>query len=44
MGNLLLAFVMMWTYLTVSQLIIIWSGNLPKEIGWYLHRVAGGWR
>ena len=44
LGNLLLAFVMMWAYLTVSQLIIIWSGNLPKEIGWYLHRVAGGWR
>ena len=44
LGNLLLAFVMMWTYLMVSQLIIIWSGNLPKEIGWYLHRVAGGWR
>ena len=44
MGNLLLAFVMMWAYLTVSQLIIIWSGNLPKEIVWYTHRVAGGWR
>ncbi len=44
LGNLLLAFVMMWTYLTVSQLVIIWSGNLPKEIGWYLHRVAGGWK
>ena len=44
LGNLLLAFVMMWAYLTVSQLIIIWSGNLPKEIVWYLHRVAGDWR
>lgn len=44
LGNFLLAFVMLWTYMTVSQLIIIWSGNLPKEINWYLHRMAGGWR
>jgi hypothetical protein len=44
LGNFLLAFVMMWAYLAVSQLIVIWSGNLPKEIGWYLHRVAGGWK
>ena len=44
LGNFLLAFVMMWAYLAVSQLIVIWSGNLPKEIGWYLHRVSDGWK
>ncbi len=44
LGNFLLAFVMLWAYLTVSQLIIIWSGNIPREVPWYLHRVAGGWR
>ncbi len=44
LGNLLLAFVLLWTYLMVSQLIIIWSGNLPREILWYLHRSAGGWK
>ncbi len=44
LGNFLLAFVMMWAYLAVSQLIIIWSGNLPSEIGWYLHRVSDGWK
>jgi hypothetical protein len=43
-GNLLLAFVMIWAYLEFGQLLIIWSGNLPNEISWYLHRVAGGWR
>ena len=43
-GNLLLTFVLLWTYLMVSQLIIIWSGNLPREILWYLHRSAGGWK
>ena len=44
LGNYLLAFVMMWAYLTVSQLIIIWSGNEPREISWYIHRTAGAWR
>jgi hypothetical protein len=42
-GNLLLAFVMLWAYIAVSQLIIIWSGDLPEEIVWYLERVQGGW-
>lgn len=44
LGNLLLAFVMLWAYMAVSQLIIIWSGNLPREISWYLHRSTGGWK
>jgi hypothetical protein len=43
-GNLLLAFVMMWAYLAFGQLLVTWSGNLSAEISWYLHRVAGGWR
>ena len=44
LGNFLLAFVMMWAYLTVSQLIVVWSGNEPREISWYLHRTAGAWK
>jgi hypothetical protein len=44
LGNILLALTMTWAYLAYSQLIIIWSGDLPHEISWYLHRVAGGWR
>jgi hypothetical protein len=44
LGNLLLAFTMMWAYLAFGQLLIIWSGNLPHEISWYLHRISGGWR
>jgi hypothetical protein len=43
LGNLLLAFVMLWAYLSFSQLLIIWAGNLPEEIPWYLHRIGGGW-
>jgi hypothetical protein len=44
LGNLMLAFVMFWTYVAFSQLLIIWSGNLPHEISWYLHRSSGGWK
>jgi hypothetical protein len=43
-GKLLLAFVMLWAYFQVSQLIIIWSGNLPEEVPYYLARTAGGWK
>jgi hypothetical protein len=44
LGNLLLAFTMLWAYFAFSQFIIIWSGNLPEEISWYLARTTGGWR
>jgi hypothetical protein len=43
LGNLMLAFVMIWAYLAFSQLLIIWAGNLPDEIPWYLRRISGGW-
>jgi hypothetical protein len=43
-GNLLLAFTMLWAYLEFGQLLITWSGNLPHEISWYLNRVTAGWR
>jgi hypothetical protein len=43
-GKLLLAFVMLFTYLSFSQFIIIWSANLTEEIPWYLARVRNGWR
>ncbi len=43
-GNLLFAFIMLWAYFSVSQLIIIWSGNLPEEITWYMHRLRGSWQ
>jgi len=43
LGNLLLAFVMLWAYVTFSQYLIIWYGNLAEEVPWYLHRTQGGW-
>lgn len=44
LGNLLLAFVMFWTYVVFMQFLIIWSGNLPEETPWYLRRIHGGWQ
>jgi hypothetical protein len=46
LGKLLLAAVMVWAYFSFSQLLIIWSGNLPEEIPWYLERFEKGtqWR
>jgi hypothetical protein len=43
LGNLLLAFVMIWTYMNLSQFLIIWAGNLPEEVPWYLRRTENGW-
>jgi hypothetical protein len=43
LGNLLLAFVMLWAYLSFSQFLLVWVENLQHEIPWYLHRMNGGW-
>ncbi len=43
LGKFLFAFVMLNIYLTFGQWLIIWSGNLPNEINWYLDRIRGGW-
>jgi hypothetical protein len=43
LGKLMLAFVMLWAYLSFSQFLIIWSGNLPEEIPWYVRRTTGTW-
>ena len=43
LGNLLLGALMFWAYVAYSQFLIVWSGNLPREAAWYLHRNAGGW-
>ena len=42
-GNLLLTFTMLWAYLSFSQYLIIWSGNMQDEIPWYVSRASGGW-
>jgi hypothetical protein len=44
LGNLILSFVVFWTYVSFGQLLIIWAGNLPHEIVWYRHRIGGNWK
>ncbi|HEX4963852.1 MAG TPA: hypothetical protein VF173_23710 [Thermoanaerobaculia bacterium] len=42
-GKLFFAFVMLWAYFSFSQFLIIWAGNLPEEISFYLPRMRGAW-
>jgi len=43
LGKLMLAFVMLFAYFSFSQWLIIWAGNLPDEISFFLNRIRGGW-
>ena len=43
LGSLLLAFIMLWAYMSFSQFLLIWYGNLSEEVPWYLRRLSGGW-
>jgi len=43
LGKFAFAFVMLNIYLCFAEFLIIWSGNLPDEIPWYLNRIHGGW-
>jgi hypothetical protein len=43
LGKLMFAFVMLWAYFSFSQFLIIWSGNLPEEIPWFIERMRGVW-
>ena len=41
LATLMCAFVVLWAYMSFSQFLIIWAGNLPEEISYYLHRRTG---
>jgi len=43
LGKFTFAFVMLNMYLAFAQFLIIWSGNLPEEIPWYMNRINGHW-
>jgi hypothetical protein len=43
LGKLILAFVMLYAYFSFSQFLIIWAGNLPEEIPYYLERLRNNW-
>jgi hypothetical protein len=44
LGKLMLAFVMLWAYISFTQFLIVWAGNLPEEIPFYIQRLSGGWQ
>jgi hypothetical protein len=44
LGKWLFALVALWAYLMLSQFLIIWSGNLPEHIIWYLRRSDAPWK
>src|SRR3954466_2628491 len=44
LGKLILALVMLYAYFSFSQFLIIWAGNLPEEIPYYLERMHNGWQ
>jgi hypothetical protein len=43
LGNLLMAFVMLWAYISFSQFLIIWSANTAEEAPYYVLRTGGAW-
>lgn len=44
MGSLMLAFTLFWSYTSFSQMMLIWIGNLPEEIPFFLKRSNNtGW-
>jgi hypothetical protein len=43
LGNLLLTLVILWSYMSFAQFLIIWSGNLNEFIPWYVNRRGGLW-
>ena len=43
LGNMLLTTTMLWGYVALSQFLIMWSGNLPEEVGYYFKRQRGVW-
>jgi hypothetical protein len=44
LGSLMLAFVIIWAYLSFSQFLLIWSANITEEVPWYLERLNHGWQ
>lgn len=43
LGNFMLTFVMFWAYVSFSQLLITWAGNLPEEIQFFVRRLSDYW-
>lgn len=44
LGNVMMAGILLLGYMAFSQFLVIWMGNLPEEIRWYLVRTRDGWQ
>jgi hypothetical protein len=44
LGNLLLMFVLAWSYLAFMQYLTVWIADLPAETAWYIPRTLSSWR
>ena len=44
MAKMIFAFTVWWAYIGGAQYFLIWYGNIPEEIGWFLHRWDHGWK
>lgn len=44
LSSLLLAFLMLWAYLSFSHFLIMWTGDLPGEAAFYVARNEGVWK
>ena len=41
---LLLSVILLWTYVHAMQYIVIWAGDIPDEVVWYIKRSSDGWQ
>ncbi|HUB08106.1 MAG TPA: hypothetical protein VMB50_13945 [Myxococcales bacterium] len=44
LGKLLFAAVCFWAYIAFTQYLLVWIGNEPDEITWFVERTEGGWK
>jgi hypothetical protein len=43
LGTMMLAFSTFWGYIWVCQYLLIWYGNIPEEVTYYMVRSSGPW-
>ena len=44
MGKFMFGFIMFWSYIAFSQLLLYWYGNIPEETFWFAVRLKDGWQ
>ena len=42
LGKYIFGFIVFWTYISFSQYMLIWYGNIPEETEWFYARQDGG--